>query len=102
MAMRPASGQLKRHRKRQAPVGAHCHAPLRVPRSLSTLISGFKGSVTRRINADRIERGLSPVVVWQRNYYERIIRDEKELHETQRYIIENPLYWEQDELYKEL
>ena len=72
------------------------HAPTR---DLGALINGFKGSVTRRINLHRAERGLSPVTIWQRNYYERIIRDEKELHETQRYIIENPLCWANDELY---
>lgn len=59
----------------------------------------FKSAVTRRINTHRAQRGFPSTTVWQRNYYERIIRDEKELHETQRYIIENPLYWPQDELY---
>jgi len=75
-------------------VRAHCHAPLRVPRSLSSLVSGFKGSVTRRINARRAAENLSPAIVWQRSFYERVIRDEKELLETRRYIIENPLHTE--------
>lgn len=69
---------------------AHCHAPLREPRSLSSLVSGFKGAVTRRINAQRATRNWSPVQVWQRGYYERIVRDENELNETRRYIFENP------------
>ena len=75
-------------------VRAHCHAPLRAPRSLSSLVAGFKGSVTRRINAHRAEQNLSSVVVWQRSFYERIIRDENELNETRRYIIENPTHTE--------
>jgi len=35
--------------------------------------------------------------LWMRNYYERIIRDEKELDEIRRYIRNNPLNWEGDE-----
>jgi len=37
--------------------------------------------------------------VWQRNYFERIVRDEKELDDTRRYINENPLAWPTDENY---
>jgi REP element-mobilizing transposase RayT len=64
--------------------------------SLAMVIGGFKGGVTRRINAYRTERGLAPVVVWQRNYYERIIRDETELNHTRRYLIEIPQNWDSD------
>jgi putative transposase len=35
--------------------------------------------------------------VWQRNYYERIIRNEYELNYIQKYIINNPFYWNEDE-----
>ena len=69
-------------------------APSRV---LGALVNGFKGAVTRRINAHRAERDLSKVVVWQRNYHEHIIRNEIELDATRRYIIENPLHWASDE-----
>lgn len=34
--------------------------------------------------------------LWQRNYYEHVIRNEKELFETRRYIQENPLKWDLD------
>jgi putative transposase len=34
--------------------------------------------------------------IWQRNYYERIIRNENELNKIRKYIIENPLKWEDD------
>ena len=68
-------------------------------KNLGALINAFKGSVTRRINKDRAKRGLNPVVVWQRNYYEHIIRDENELDMIRRYIIENPLNWNTDENY---
>ena len=35
--------------------------------------------------------------LWQRNYYEHIIRDEKELTRIREYIIHNPLKWTEDE-----
>ncbi|MBI5638866.1 MAG: transposase, partial [Nitrospirae bacterium] len=34
---------------------------------------------------------------WQRNYYEHIIRNEKELDRIRKYIIENPAKWDEDE-----
>ncbi len=38
-----------------------------------------------------------PGCLWQRNYYERIIRDDDELNQTRRYIEENPLKWDLDQ-----
>jgi len=35
--------------------------------------------------------------VWQRNYYEQIIRSEKELEQTRQYICENPAKWVDDD-----
>jgi putative transposase len=34
---------------------------------------------------------------WQRNYFEHIIRNEDELNKIRKYIIENPLKWNEDE-----
>jgi len=34
--------------------------------------------------------------LWQRNYYERVIRNENELFKTRQYIQENPLKWDLD------
>ena len=34
--------------------------------------------------------------LWQRNYYEHIIRNEKSYHTISEYIINNPAKWEQD------
>lgn len=80
-------------------VGAHGNAPSnvpfqRTPRSLATFMGGFKGAVTRRINARRDTRGTP---VWQRNYYERIIRDEEEFERIGWYIEDNPRRWAEDE-----
>ena len=61
--------------------------------SLPTIMRSFKSAVTRGINDQRGTPGAS---VWQRGYYEHIIRDENELAQIQKYIVENPLKWEFD------
>jgi REP element-mobilizing transposase RayT len=53
-------------------------------------IVGFKSAATKRINA---LWGTPSAPVWQRNYYEHIIRDEKSLNRIRQYIAENPLRW---------
>lgn len=53
----------------------------------------FKSVVTKRINAMRAGAGAP---VWQRNYYERVIRDENELSRAREYIVNNPMQWELD------
>ncbi|MEJ5264491.1 MAG: hypothetical protein WHT29_04165 [Bacteroidales bacterium] len=41
-------------------------------------------------------RNSPGVPIWQRNYWEHIIRDERELNRIREYIIHNPLQWESD------
>jgi putative transposase len=38
--------------------------------------------------------------LWQRNYYEHIIRDEDDLNRIRKYIVQNPIKWELDEYYR--
>ena len=64
---------------------------------LSEIVRQLKTFSTRRINQMRNSPGVS---VWQRNYYEHIIRSEPELHNIREYIVNNPLNWETDENYK--
>ena len=64
------------------------------PRSLASFVAGFKSAATKRINVLRRTPGLA---VWQRNYYEHIIRDEDDLHRIRQYIADNPLAWSMDE-----
>ena len=64
---------------------------------LPEIIRSFKTFSARRIN--KIRR-LSGVPVWQRGYYEHIIRNEKSLMAIREYIVKNPLSWEEDELYR--
>ena len=63
------------------------------PKSLSSLIAGFKSAVTTNINHFR---GIPGAKLWQRNYYDRIIRDDNELNRIREYIIYNPLKWDLD------
>jgi putative transposase len=64
-----------------------------VPGSIPTIIRSFKSAVTKRINELRKSPGAK---IWQRNYYEHIIRDENELNRMREYITNNPLKWEFD------
>lgn len=59
-------------------------------RSRGTLIAGFKASTIRRINALRNMPGKP---VWQRDYYDRIVRDNHTLIYIRRYIRNNPINW---------
>ena len=63
------------------------------PASIGAFIGGFKSSVTLRINGIRQTPG---VPVWQRNYYEHVIRNEDELNEIRQYILTNPVKWALD------
>jgi len=73
---------------------AHSRAPLhRAAESLGSFIAGFKSACTKRINESRNTAGMP---VWQRNYHERIIRNEEELHSLRDYILTNPVRWEGD------
>ena len=77
----------------------HIHVILLLSGCCSTLpeiIRGFKTFSSRRINNLRKQTG-SPL--WQRNYYEHIIRDEEDLMRVREYITQNPLKWETDEYY---
>lgn len=63
----------------------------RAPRSLGSFIAGFKASVTSRAG-----RELNMTGIWQRNYYEHIIRNDRELKNIAWYIVNNPLNWQLD------
>jgi putative transposase len=58
------------------------------------LIAGFKSSVTKQINVLRNTPGIP---VWQRNYYEHIIRNEQDLQNKTDYIEVNPMLWDEDD-----
>lgn len=72
---------------------APLHRPNRPPQSLGALMAGFKAAATKRINQLRQTPGAP---VWQRNYYERVLRNERELEAAREYIIGNPSKWDED------
>jgi REP element-mobilizing transposase RayT len=80
-------------------VGAYSHTPLqscafRSPsKTIGAIIRGFKSSVTVKINT---LRHTHHIPLWQRNYFEHIIRNHDELQRIRKYIAENPMKWETD------
>lgn len=87
--------------KQSAPaVGATGRSPLPdeydpgpPPKSLGAMVAGFKSAATTRINRLRDMPGAA---VWQRGYYDHIIRNEKAWRRIRRYIETNPARWHQD------
>jgi putative transposase len=61
--------------------------------TLGQMVAYFKYQTTKRINQIR---GTPGVPVWQRNYWEHIIRDNGDLSRTREYIQSNPATWEMD------
>ena len=60
---------------------------------LPEIIRGFKTFSARRINRSRSTPGKP---VWQRNFYDHIIRDEVGLDRIRQYILDNPVRWAED------
>ncbi len=71
-------------------------SPLRGPsNNIGAIVRGYKAAVTNQLNSLNI--GCQ---VWQRNYYEHIIRDELSYQQISNYIKNNPEKWENDTFYK--
>jgi putative transposase len=64
--------------------------------TLGNIIAYFKYQSTKQI--DRI-RQLPNQKIWQRNYYEHIVRTEETLEKLRRYIENNPQKWHEDGLH---
>ena len=60
---------------------------------LPEIVRALKTFSARRINAMRYSPGTP---VWQRNYYEHVVRNDGELLRVREYILNNPLGWEND------
>ncbi len=70
--------------------GGHGDPPLR------DIIGRFKSFTTFEYNQVNKTKVKS---LWQRNYYEHVIRNEHELQKTREYIIGNPAKWHDDKYY---
>ncbi|MCL4459777.1 MAG: transposase [Chloroflexi bacterium] len=75
------------------PMGGTGTVPLRKP-TLGQIVAYYKYQTTKMIN----RLGNTPGnPVWQRNYYEHVVRNEDDLGKIREYIVNNPLKWEWDE-----
>lgn len=77
---------------------AYRNASLRSPsQTVGAIIRGVKSVTTKRINKIRQTPGAK---LWQRNYYDHIIRNDKSYVEISEYIENNPLRWNEDKFYQ--
>jgi putative transposase len=65
-----------------------------MPQSLGAIVRSYKSAVTRQAHEVGL---LAPGSLWQRNYYDHVIRNEQDLQEKRRYIANNPLKWALDD-----
>ena len=83
-------------------VGAKNFSPLQSPirqssmprspsKTIGSIVRGFKIGVTKWFRAN-----TDIHAVWQRNYYDHIIRDEPSLNRIRQYIADNPARWDTD------
>jgi REP element-mobilizing transposase RayT len=77
---------------RRAPTQEGFQKP--VKGSIPTIVRSYKSAVSYRIN---LTRGAQDIPIWQRNYYEHVIRDERDLQTKTDYIEVNPLLWGEDD-----
>ena len=86
---------------REPAVGAKHFSPLRIDdvapklrspsKTVGSIVRGFKIGVTKWFRKNgRTDK------IWQRNYYEHIIRNQDPLNRIRQYIQENPLQWQFD------
>ena len=81
-------------------VGARHASPLQSmgvngvkPGSVGAIIGSFKSAVTKQLHQNKI---ITQEKIWQRNYYEHIIRDEDDYQKIADYISTNPFNWDKD------
>jgi len=81
------------------------------PATLSTIIRAYKSAVSKSIHTCRgvarnaptdATQTYNPHIVWQRNYHERIIRNDENYRRISEYIQSNPLKWKEDCFYIEV
>ena len=69
---------------------AKFHSPAH---TLGAIVRGFKASTTKLINE---WQGTPGARLWQRNYYEHVVRSDNELQRIREYIANNPAQWTLD------
>jgi len=79
-------------------VGAQHAAPLQRGNvvqsgSIGAIVRSFKSAVAKIVNAQQLTDGRP---LWQRNYYEHVIRKHEDINRIRQYIMDNPKNWATD------
>lgn len=77
-----------------SPPPANARRPTGTARTIGSMVRGFKIGVTQWYR----QRSVASKI-WQRNYWDHIIRNESELNRIRQYILDNPMQWDQDSLH---
>lgn len=72
-----------------------CQQPAGTSKTIGSMVRGFKIGLTKWMRKNTTIHD-----VWQRNYYEHIVRNETELERIRQYIVENPAKWALDRNYR--
>ncbi|MBR9831306.1 hypothetical protein GYB57_04085 [bacterium] len=78
----------------QSPQPQSRHTPQSPSQTIGAIVRGYKSSVTKQLKS----LGLNDKL-WQRNYHEHIIRNDKAHENISNYIINNPQKWDNDKFY---
>ncbi len=93
--------ELSQGRHAASTVGADLRVrrdPRARPASLPRIVQWFKTMTTNAYIRSTNDDGWTPFTtrLWQRNYYEHVVRDDNELARIRDYIVNNPLHWQDD------
>ncbi len=91
------TSNLSGHSTLQDITKTHPGGPGKVSHALPEIIRAFKSFSAVKINILRRAKGQP---VWQRNYYDHVIRNQDDLEQIRKYVEGNPLLWEQDPEYR--
>jgi REP element-mobilizing transposase RayT len=70
-------------------------------KTIGSIVRGFKIGVTKWIRNEYPDSFTKNRSVWQRDYFDRIIRDQMEFDRIEKYIFDNPKNWGKDKFKKE-
>ena len=99
IALNPETAEARTpHTNKSEPVGALLAAPSQQGRASPAPTLGDVMRVFKSLSAIRVNRmAMRTGSLWQRNYYEHVIRGEDDLNDIRQYILDNPARWAEDE-----
>ena len=86
-----ARKKVSRQRRQASPL--HSSSPKEIRQPLGMIVGTFKSAASKHIHRAGYLTGKT---IWQRNYYEHIIRDDEDYQRVIEYIEMNPINWELD------